>query len=90
MQQAMQRGCLHRSLLWSKRACGRRPRRRYGTAREQPGCARPAALPDISGLQHAWQHPVGRLVVVEEGADVDDHLLAHLDAAFDGGRAHMR
>src|SRR5665213_4344163 len=40
--------------------------------------------------QHARQYAVRRLVVVEEGADVDDHLFAHLDAALDGGRAHMR
>src|SRR5436190_8440147 len=40
--------------------------------------------------QHARQHAIWRLMVVEEGSDVDDHLLAHVDAAFDGGRAHMR
>src|SRR5690606_19389853 len=41
-----------------------------------------------SGAQR--QHAVGRAVAVEEGADVDDDLLAHVDAALDGGRAHMR
>src|SRR5260221_9476837 len=40
--------------------------------------------------QHAWQHAVRRLVIVQKSSDVDDHLLAHLDTAFDGGRAHMR
>ena len=40
--------------------------------------------------QHARQHAVRRLVVVEEGLDIDDHLLAHLDAALDGGGAHVR
>ena len=44
----------------------------------------------LAASQHAWQHAIRRLVVVEEGSDVDDHLLAHLDAALDGGRAHMR
>jgi hypothetical protein len=29
-------------------------------------------------------------VAVHEGADVDDHLLAHVDAALDRGRAHVR
>src|SRR5258708_12702191 len=42
------------------------------------------------GSQHARQHAVRRFVVVEEGADVDDNLLAHLDPAFDRRRAHMR
>ena len=27
---------------------------------------------------------------VHEGADIDDHLVAHVDAAFDRRRAHMR
>src|SRR3954469_14334816 len=40
--------------------------------------------------QHARQHAIRRLVGVEEGADFDDHLLAHLDAALDRGRAPMR
>src|SRR5579872_578860 len=44
----------------------------------------------LARLEHAGQHAIRWLVIVEEGADVDDHLLAHLDAAFDGGRAHMR
>src|SRR5689334_21377204 len=41
-------------------------------------------------LKHRFQDAVGRLVAVGEGLDVDDDLLAHIDAAFDGGRAHMR
>ena len=30
-------------------------------------------------------HAVGWTVTIHEGADIDDHLLAHFDAAFDGG-----
>src|SRR5262249_6993217 len=41
------------------------------------------------GSKHRWQHPVGWLVAIEESADVDDDLLAHLDAALDRGRAHV-
>src|SRR5262249_56145208 len=33
---------------------------------------------------------VGRRVAVEEGLDVDDNLLAHVDAALESGGAHMR
>src|SRR6187401_1318773 len=44
----------------------------------------------VAASEHAGQHAVRRLVVVEEGPDIDDHLLAHLDAAFDRGRAHVR
>jgi hypothetical protein len=33
--------------------------------------------------EHRRQHAVGRLVAVGEGLDVDQHLLAHLDAAFE-------
>ena len=40
--------------------------------------------------QHRRQHAVGRAVAVHEGLDVDDDLLAHVDAAFDGGRTEMR
>ena len=32
----------------------------------------------------------GRAVAVDEGLDVDDDLLAHVDAALVGRRAHMR
>src|SRR5438552_839978 len=31
--------------------------------------------------EHARQHAIRRLVIVEEGSDVDDHLLTHVDAA---------
>ena len=41
-------------------------------------------------LQHRRQHAIRRLVAVHEGLDVDDDLLAHVDAAFERGRAHMR
>ena len=44
-------------------------------------------LPD---LQHRRQHAVRRAVAVQEGLDVDDDLFAHVDAAFDRGRAEMR
>ena len=40
--------------------------------------------------QHRGDDPVRRLVAVHPGADVDDHLFAHVDAALDGGRAHVR
>ena len=40
--------------------------------------------------EHRGNDAIRRLVAVGEGLDVDDHLLAHVDAAFDGGRAHMR
>jgi hypothetical protein len=41
----------------------------------------------IGGLVNAL---LRRLVAVGEGLDVDDDLLAHLDAALDRGRAHVR
>ena len=44
----------------------------------------------VSTSEHRRVHAVGRIVAVEEGLDVDDHLLAHVDAAFDRGRAHVR
>src|ERR1700682_2283314 len=47
---------------------------------------RPGHVNSRYGSQHAWQHAIRWLVVVKEGSDVDDHLLAHLDTAFDGGR----
>src|SRR5262249_4230300 len=37
-------------------------------------------------LQHRRQDAVGRPVPVQESLDVDDHLLAHVDAAFERGR----
>src|SRR5262249_43757054 len=40
--------------------------------------------------QHRWQHAVRRAVPIQEGLDVDDHLLAHVDPAFECGRTHMR
>src|SRR5690606_21465251 len=39
---------------------------------------------DVSG-----QDAIRWAVAVEEGADVDDHLLTHIDAALDGGRSHV-
>ncbi len=42
-----------------------------------------------NALHDRGDDPVGRAVAVHEGLDVDDDLAAHLDAAFDGGRAHM-
>src|SRR5262249_60685981 len=41
-------------------------------------------------LQHRREDAVGRPVPVQESLDVDHHLLAHVDAAFERGRAHMR
>jgi hypothetical protein len=40
--------------------------------------------------QHRADDAVGRAVAVGEGLDVDDHPLAHRDAALDRRRAHMR
>ena len=37
-----------------------------------------------------WQHPVRRLVAVDEGADIDDHRLAHLDPRLERRRGHVR
>ena len=39
--------------------------------------------------QNITDDPVGRLLAVGEGLDVDDHLLAHVDPAFDRRRTHM-
>ncbi len=41
-------------------------------------------------LDFQRQHAVRRPVAVAVGADVDDHLLAHVDAAFDRRRSHVR
>jgi hypothetical protein len=43
---------------------------------------RSRALEASWGLEHARQHPVGWPVAVDEGANVDDHLLAHVGAAL--------
>src|SRR5215216_740251 len=40
--------------------------------------------------QHRGQHAVRRLVAIKKCPDVDDYLLAHVDAAFQRGRAHVR
>src|SRR5580704_14814274 len=40
--------------------------------------------------QHRRQHAVRRAVAVHEGPDVDDDLLAHVDAAFERRRTEMR
>src|SRR5690242_8533563 len=42
------------------------------------------------GLQHRRQNAIGRTVTVKEGLDVDNDLLAHVDAAFKRGRREMR
>src|SRR5262249_39144691 len=73
------------------------------TATPATSKARMAALPEIkltpryrkswraaATLQHRRQDAVGRPVPVQESSDVDDHLLAHVDAAFERGRAPMR
>ena len=41
-------------------------------------------------LQHRRQDPVGRSVAVHEGLDIDNDLVAHVDAPFDRGRSEMR
>ena len=35
------------------------------------------------------QHQIGRTMPVQNGSYVDDYLLAHVDAPFNGRRAHM-
>src|SRR5579871_2202067 len=40
--------------------------------------------------QHRRKHAVGRLVAIQEGANIDDDLLAHVDAPFERRRAHVR
>src|SRR5215468_7058451 len=40
--------------------------------------------------EHCRMDAVGRRVAVEEGLDVDDNLLAHVDTALESGGAHMR
>ena len=39
----------------------------------------------IVTLEHCRMHAVRRVVAVEEGFDVDNHLLAHVDTAFQRG-----
>src|SRR5262245_17456461 len=41
-------------------------------------------------LRRPREHSVGRLVAVHPGADVDDHRVAHVDAGFERGGAHVR
>jgi hypothetical protein len=55
---------------------------------EEGGAGAMPASPPAS--KHSGVHAVGRIVPVEEGADVDDHLLAHVETAFEGCRAEMR
>src|ERR1700689_648745 len=45
---------------------------------------------DLRLSQHRRQDAVRRAVAVHEGLDVDDDLLAHVDAAFDRRRGQMR
>ena len=40
--------------------------------------------------KHGCVHAVRRIVAVEEGVDVDDHLLAHVEAALKRRRAKVR
>src|SRR5260370_31432330 len=37
----------------------------------------------LLGLQHRRQNAIGRPIAVEERLDIDDHLLAHVDAPFE-------
>src|SRR3954466_7302249 len=58
----------------------------------QPGRrARPRSRPKTRGgaLEHRGQDSIRRPVPVEEGLDIDDDLLAHVDAALERGRTHM-
>src|SRR4051794_40654558 len=54
---------------------------RYRRARMRLPVAADGARPGQPS-QHARQHAVGRPVAVQEGLDVDDDLLAHVDAPF--------
>src|SRR5688500_10443116 len=40
--------------------------------------------------EHGFEHAVRRRMPIGEGLDVDYDLLAHVDAALNGGRAHVR
>jgi len=50
-----------------------------GTPRE---CAR-------ENLVFAGQHTVRWAMTIDEGSDIDNHLIPHLDASFDCRAAHM-
>src|SRR5579872_4583613 len=56
------------------------------------GCVRSIDIEWIGapGLQHGRQNAIGRTMAVHEGLDVDDDLLAHVDAAFQRSRSHVR
>src|SRR6266480_3434449 len=53
----------------------------HGTANR--GVAQQGSARSLS--QHRWQHAVGGAVSIQEGLDVDDYLLAHVDSAFECG-----
>src|SRR3546814_798287 len=77
----------------SRRRCRKRPRppRTPSSAAKSPfTMPRPRGLARCSDLEPCLQDAVGRRVAVDEGFDRDDDLLAHGDAALDGGRAHVR
>src|SRR5439155_1664826 len=63
---------------------------RHNTANRAVPQHGPAPLDLESSSQHRRQHAIGRPVSVQEGLDIDDHLLAHVDTAFECGRAHVR
>ena len=47
-------------------------------------------FPVIIKSQHRRQDPIGRPMAVQKSPDVDDDLLAHVDATLERGRAEMR
>src|SRR5688572_4149591 len=65
---------------WGLKPNGRSARGRGGDAARSL-FATPLAV--TSPSQHRRNDPVRRFVSVGEGLDVDDDLLAHVDAAFD-------
>src|SRR5690348_9703798 len=48
------------------------------------------AAANVALSEHRGQYAIRRAVAVHEGADIDDHLLAHVDAPFDRRRSHVR
>src|SRR6476469_3015618 len=54
-----------------------------------PAPAREAGRNVRRALEHRGQDSIRRPVPVEERLDIDDDLLAHVDAALERGRTHM-
>ena len=84
----------HRARFWNvviydrgnRRSC---PPPRAAWRRRGMAKARVKARARARDSQHRRDDAVGRLVAVGEGLDVDNHLLAHVHAAFERGGAHV-